>query len=347
MKHIAAGLLLLALILPLSAENTVQSELTVANLITMNEGADPTYLMVGGVDLSFSSAGYGNMKGTLSLGFSDSSTPNVPSDPLKDSFIRQLELKGRFPEFRITTGLTRLDWGEGTLLNSANVLFSDDVGTATLSRSSVQLGQKWLLALQKPLTPFSFMEAAVVAPDDALLEHTTGGVRYYNGEQAVAWEGGLSLTRLGADSALSPHIALSGGSLFEWYGSVSTSLPLTEDAMQGAKENISASAGLFHMFLFGYQQSITLTGEVTYAPYGDSPLLFYPSLVFAPATGTQLSVQAIISAEDGSADLSAGGSWNPFEGFTLFTFLSSRIGDTGDTYEYKGVTATVGFSSLF
>ncbi len=358
MKQLVTGILLLLSIFSLGAENLVQTEVSVFNTMTFSEGTDPTYFMLGGIDLSFNSLGFRNMKGKISLGFSDSSFPEIntantianSTDPFRNIVISQLEIKARFPEVRLTTGLTRLDWGEGALLNSANVLFSDDVNSVTLDQSSVELQKKWLLSLQKPLSAFSFLEGAVVAPTDGDVKHSTGGIRYYNGEHAVAWEGGLALSRDDTIGALiTPHIAISGGALVEWYASASSSFSLDSDAADTALDKVNTSAGVYQIFSFDTGSSLTARLEGRYQPFSDDDmhLLFYPSVVYALSNGAQLSLQAIIAPSDMSSTLTAGGSWNILEGFTISAYCAVNTGETDDVYEYEHVTATLGFTALF
>ncbi len=358
MKYVAAGILVLSLMFSVSAENNVSTELSLLNLVIFDEGNTPDYVMMGGVDLNFSSSGFKNMKGTLSLGFSDSSYPDVNGititnsvDPFRDISIKQLEIKARFPEFRLTTGLTRLDWGEGTLLNSANVLFSDDTeaGNVSFDQNSVELQKKWLLSIQKPLSSFSFLEAVGVAPEDGNLKHSSGGIRYYNGENPVAWETGIALTRGDSQSFITPHLAVSGGSLVEWYTSFSTSFSLDENAGETAKDKLNGSAGIFQIFSFDNGNSMTAQLEGRFIPFSeaDDRVLLYPSVIYSLAGGAKLSLQSIYAPVDGSATITAGGSWNILDGFTASAYCAADTGESDDTYPYEGVTAIIGFTALF
>lgn len=357
MKQLVTVILLLLTTFLLSAENLIQTEVSVYNTLIATDFENANYTMGGAVDLSFNSSGYRNMKGTVSILFADGSQNPLAEylgaeSPISFSLVslNQLEIKARFPDVRLTTGLTRLDWGEGTLLNSANVLFSDDVESVALDQSTIELQKKWLLSLQKPLSAFSFLEGAVAAPSDGNVKHSTGGIRYYNGEHSVAWEGGLALTRdetIGA--MITPHIAISGGALVEWYASASSSFSLGAKAAETAKNSLSTSAGIYQIFSFDTGSSLTARMEGRYLPFSDSAmnLLLYPSVAYALSNGAQLSVQSIINVSDLSATLTAGGSWNILEGFTMSAYGAVNTGENDEVYEYRNVTATLGFTALF
>ncbi|MBN2858749.1 MAG: hypothetical protein JXK93_00630 [Sphaerochaetaceae bacterium] len=356
MKFLSLLILTVLTLVPLSvsAENLVHTELSVFNLLTYAEGTDPTYSMGGAVDLSFDSGGYRNMKGGISLVFADTSG-NATDMSLVT--VKQLEIKSRFPSIRLTTGLTRLDWGEGTLLNSGNSLFSEDAETVRFDESSLDLQRKWLLSLQKPLSPFSFLEGALIAPPDddgdvetpVPMDHITGGFRYYNGEKAIAWETGLAVTREGGDPLLTPHIALSGGALVEWYAALSTSFSFDGEAGTTAQEKFNGSAGVYQIFSFDSGASLTARLEGRLFPFSEQEdrLLLYPSVVYALSNSAQFSLQAVIAALDMSAAMSAGASWNVFEGFTMSAFCTTSLGESGDTYTYDALTATLAFSTIF
>lgn len=356
MKFSSLLLVVMLTLVPLSvsAENLVHTELSVFNLFTYANGTDPTYSMAGAVDLSFDSAGYRNMKGSISLVFADASG-NATGMSLVT--VKQLEIKARFPSLRLTTGLTRLDWGEGTLLNSGNSLFSEDAETVEFDESSLDLQRKWLLSLQKPLSPFSFLEGVVVAPPDddknpetpVSLEQVTGGFRYYNGEKAIAWETGLAVTRGGGRPLLTPHATLSGGALVEWYAALSTSFSFDAEAGTTAEEELNGSAGVYQIFSFDSGASLTARLEGRLFPLREEKdkLLFYPSITYALSNSASFTLQSIIAALDVSAAMSAGVSWNVFEGFTMSAFCAAELGESGDTYSFETLTATLGFSTIF
>ena len=338
----------------LSGENLVHTELSVFNLVSFPQGNEPTYSMAGAIDLSFDSAGYRNMKGGVSLVFADVSG-NATGMSLVT--VKQLEIKARFPSLRLTTGLTRLDWGEGSLLNSGNSLFSEDTETVRFDESSLDLQRKWLLALQKPLSPFSFLEGAIVAPPDddtdvetpVSLEQITGGVRYYNGEKAIAWEAGLAVTRGAGEALLAPHIALSGGAMVEWYATLSTAFPFSSDAAAAAKEKLNGSAGIYQIFSYDSGASLTARLEGRLFPFREDTerFLLYPSLTWSLSNSASFTLQAILAALDPSSSMSGGVSWNVFEGFTMSAFCTAELGGSGDTYSYEALTATLGFSTIF
>ncbi|KKW29055.1 MAG: hypothetical protein UY71_C0005G0024 [Parcubacteria group bacterium GW2011_GWB1_52_7] len=71
----------------------------------------------------------------------------------------------RTPAWRMTHGLAPLAWGQGFFYNAADVIFGPVGSTSDLTAKELRDQAVWQSTLFVPLGPFSFVEAALLAPE--------------------------------------------------------------------------------------------------------------------------------------------------------------------------------------
>ncbi len=329
------------LFVPLFAEFNLTTEVSLNHNILLTEDTDPLYFESGNVLINLDSVGFKNVKTDMGVNLTFNSNSPNPSFSLD-----HLTIKARFPSFRLTFGKTRLDWGEGNLFNAGNVLFNSTSYSVPLLNDSVILEREWLGAVTIPLSSFSFLEGAIILPDDGDVMGLKGGIRYYSSEGSVKIDTGISA----GGGNITPHLSIMGNIGIDASISTSFGLPVNSEALPVFKESWNITGTLFHIFSFMSQDTLSVRIEILYAPYASGeelPLFLYPSLQYGFSNGISLYAQSIVSPIDLSASISLGGSWNIFEGLTINSFMQTAIGDDDDVFTYGNVAFSIGLISLF
>jgi len=348
------AIILIAVIQFVCAEVNIRDEISLYNVISLFDDKEATYSQGVQNQVVLSSSGYSNVKGEAVFNF------NFDSLGLTDSVtLERLSLKARFPSFTLSAGKTRLDWGEGIAFNAGNALFDDTSYQITFLQDSFISDQRWLTSIKVPLSFFSFIEAAIVAPSTAEASDVTGGVRYYNSESEIKYEAALALRNNDSGKVLTPSLSLSGNVGVDTYISMAFNLPYPEDILEEIKESLVFTAGAFHIITFTDQSALALRLETLLYPFAsfqaDDPILAlfaYPSIQYSLPNSLTFSIQSVVSIIDGSAAVYGGASWNIFDGLNLFAYLGGNVGEADDTFPYSSAdlptgTLSIGLSSIF
>ncbi len=323
-------------------------------LRTIDTAGDVSWLTTpaGSAELSYSSTGNRNVKSevALSIVMPDISTADfgLPKD-LSFALVSldKAYVKARFPEFRLTAGKTRLSWGDGFVFNAGDILF-DSLSTAVdLTSSEVRSDTDWLVSVNVPLGRFSFAEAVLLPPDDMDLGHLSAGGRLYTTIESLKLETGYMFTYDAAQTGYEHRLSLGlqGNLEADWYLSGAVSLPGPGYDTAGTlfEDSLDITAGLFYIHQIDSVRTLTLGLESLIQPYEswaesaggkDYGIFLYPEIGFTPNDTVSLSLRSIYSPIDGSAQVTAGGSWNVFQGFSLLGYLIGQVGDDDDLFSW-------------
>ena len=312
----------------------------------------------GSAGLSFKSLDKTNVRGDLSFAFNfPEQDPGIgtaiPIITLKKAFI-----KARFPWFRLTAGKTRLGWGDGFVFNSGDVIFGSISPYVDLTAREIRSETGWLTAVNVPLGRFSFIEGVVLPPEgDAAagrvlgnITETSGGGRIYAKITGIKAEAGYFYE--GEEFPLHrPYLGLQGNLGIDWYLAASAAVPQDkdEDRKEYTRDTFNISCGLFHLQKTGYSGSMSFRLEGLIMPWGEweesSPekpedipvygILLYPEITYLPAETVSLSLRSVFSPVDMSARITAGTSWNVFQGFSLVCFGTFNAGGGRDTFPWS------------
>jgi len=316
----------------------ITSELSLMNTLMLDSSDNLSYIQSGNALVTLSSSGYKNIKADIAVNVGFNSLELSPTASLD-----RLTLKARFPNFRILMGKTRLDWGEGELFNAGNVLFEDVTSDIPLMNDSLVLLREWLAAFTYPISSFSFLEGAIIVPQSGKPDEIKGGLRYYNSEGNMKYEGGARVDK----ESLIPYVSIMGSIGIDASLSASVAIPFDSDE-NIIKESVTFSSSIFHIFSFLNQDTLSLRLEGLYSPYKDISIFLYPSIQYQLSNGMVFSLKSIICPIDVSASVSAGTIWNIFEGLVISGFVNSNIGEVDDTFSFNdAITISIGLSSLF
>lgn len=328
------------------------------------------YGIAGKVGLSFNSTGNRNVRAGLSVDFNYPDISGIPIITLQKAYI-----KAKFPSFRLTVGKTRLGWGDGFVFNSGDVVFGSTSPYVNLTGSEIRTETAWLTSINIPLGRFSFIEALVRAPDMMLsgttpvgmgeVKNLGLGVRIYTKIGGIKVESGYffdgtdnsayDINHTSADLADDifikalhrPYVSFQGNIGPDFYLSSSLAIPSGDvnNLENVVKDTLNISFGLFHVQEVDYSNSLTFRLESMILPFlnwreddgeaGSYALLLYPEISLAMGETMSVSLRSIISPIDLSAQITAGFSWNIFEGFSLLTYATFNGGDGNDTFSWS------------
>ncbi len=361
-EKVKKSLLLLVLLISISsalfAEGTLTMDYSLFNSVLRTRDAANELkwaaAVSGTAQLAYKSSGNKNVKSEISLGLN---YPNPLFAGTGQEYIYPLlsldkaYIKARFPEFRLTAGKTRLSWGDGFVFNAGDILFDSVSAAVDLTSSEIRTDTAWLAAVNIPLGRFSFFEAIVLPPTDELLEeltHTSAGGRIYTTLDSLKLETGYMYK--GGDAAYHQFYAgLQGNIEADWYITGALQLPADGSSVtETLQDSFDITAGLFYLTQFDSVRTLSLRLESLIQPFenwsesstadAQYGILLYPEISFTPSDTTSISVRSIISPIDGSAQITAGGSWNVFQGFSLLGYLIGQAGDSDDTFSWSNET---------
>ncbi len=316
------------------------------------------YGTAGAAGMSFKSSGNRNVKGELSFDF------NYPEQAVMGTTVPVITLdrayvKARFPDFRLTAGKTRMGWGDGFVFNSGDVIFGSVSPYVDLTASEIRTETDWLTGINIPLGRFSFVEALILAPSPdtaggkllGAVEDTSLGGRLYTKFGGTKIEAGYMYR--GGDTPLHrPYLSFQGNIGPDWYLAASTALPSGasgNELSRAFEDTFNISFGLFHIQeltrvssmsfrLEGLLMAFSEWEESTSASSGEIPeyaLLLYPELAYIPSDSLNISLRSVVSPIDLSAQMTAGISWNVFQGFSLLGYLTANLGEESDTFAFS------------
>lgn len=321
------------------------------------------YTTSGTAGMAFKSSGNRNVKAEVSFDFNfpeydyTGTGYALPIITLDKAYV-----KARFPLFRLTAGKTRLGWGDGFVFNSGDVIFGSTSPYVDLTASEIRSETKWLTAVNIPLGRFSFIDILAATPeaDTAAgkllgdVEDISAGGRIYTKAGGIKIEAGYMLRGDGDESLHRPYLGLQGNLGADWYLAASAALPAegnpSEDELtESFEESFNISFGLFHLQELNRVSSMTFRLESLVMPYmeweeqtpadtteiPDYALLLYPEIVYIPADTVSISLRSIVSPLDASAQITAGVSWNVFQGFSLLGYATINAGEETDTFAFE------------
>ena len=351
------------------ADGELTTETDIRNTVIRSRTADSAqepywgWLTSGSAALSVKSSGNRNVKADLAFSFIFPEQAIMPGLSLPLLSLDRAYIKARFPEFRLTAGKTRLGWGDGFVFNSGDVIFGSTGFDVDLTASEVRTATKWLAAVNIPLGRFTFIEAVAVPPEMTAntelstaglpqignIENFSAGGRFYTKIAGIKAEAGYFFDNSAGELLHKPYAALQGNLIADWYIGGSADLAGTGDFEELFRESLNLSAGLFYMIQLSSISSLALRLEGLYKPFSawsetaaaggeafsDYALLLYPEISYSPVDTLNLFTRAVFSPVDMSALLTAGGSWNVFEGFNLSFYAIVNTGDGDDIFSWN------------
>jgi hypothetical protein len=266
----------------------------------------------------------------------------------------------RTPGWRATQGLAPIAWGQGFFYNAADVIFGPVGSTADLTADSLRDLAVWQTTLFVPLGPFSFVEAAALAPGLDLatgeipsVGEAAGGARFLGRVGGTQVEAGY-LYR-GSDGTHNPFVSLHGNLFFDVYLAASAALPQEGVAPDDLPGTLLVSGGLYHVMRLPDDTDLRVRLEALVRPGGrwrpgdpgsEYGILVYPEAIWNIGPKLSLLSRNFVSPIDVSALCALGVYWRIQTGLTLLAFGSVQLGDTGDTYGWGrsgDLAVTTGF----
>ena len=257
----------------LPAETLATTEISAFAAAIRSSGAtEASVYALSEVKLTLSSLGASGTKGQATLDFKAGDAVLID--------LQKAWMKARLGSLVLTSGKTRLAWGEGALFNAGNVIF----GTSAVDLSAEDLRDEnaWLVAAAIPFGDFSFIEAVFLPPDPPLAaiiadslnpmapdpvfggwENCSAGGRAYTKLGGVKLEAGYlwagePTTEAIVSAAHKPYASLQGNLWVDWHLSSSANV----DPADGAVSDWTVSTGAYR------QWPVPASGEES----GDSSL---------------------------------------------------------------------------
>ncbi len=363
MKRLLLTILLLSLAATAAiyADGTLSLDYQLMNTVlrTRTISGEPYwgYAVSGAAGLSYRSTGNAKVKGELSfdLNFPEMDLTGtgtmIPLITLDKAYI-----KARFPEFRLTAGKTRLSWGDGVIFNSGDIIFGSITPYVDLTASEIRSETEWIVSVNIPLSRFSFVEALVVPPKISgdkpvgdLTESSVGG-RIYTTIGGLKVESGYIYK--GTDAYHQVYFGLQGNFGADWYAAGSVAIPSPGSSLSAeelGEESFNLSFGLFYLQQLNRISSMAFRLEGLVMPFhswtesdpGDLDtlpsygLLLYPEISYIPSDTVNLSLRSILSPIDLSAQITAGITWNVFQGFSLISYSTCSLGESTDIFPWS------------
>lgn len=362
MKKIICLFLLLMPLAGLLAETQLLSNLEFYN--TVFRGEDEWHFAPSGkAALSFRSAKNSNVQGHTEIEFFPldlygNATAAVPILNVKRAYVRT-----RFPGFRMTLGKTRLAWGQGSVFNAGDIVFGSLNPVLDLTQTDLRSETAWLTSFNVPLGNFAFLEGVILPPAieydiaDGItmegLDKTSIGARGYFIAAGIKFEGGYlykGQKKVDGDAlGHRPYISLQGNIGPDWYLSSSLAIPTEQQKSEAMvsgdwEDSWILSLGFFHMQEINRNNTLNLRLETLFLPYQNWEnqnmrdtiygLYLYPEISWTTGSGTYYSVQSVISPLDASAQITAGGGWNIYQGLFLVAYATFLTGDENATFAW-------------
>ena len=321
---------------PLNLAAEVTSSVTITGYNTLYYTGDPEdpvdVAAVLNSSLSVDSADNKNVKAYFQL---DSSITDVVTFDVSQAYI-----KVRFPWFRLTLGKTRVSWGDGFVFNAGDVLFASmDTISGDLFAATLRDETAWLVAVNLPVGPFSFLEAVFLPYDPLGLEDSSyalsGGARGVFKLDRIDTTLELGYLASSPYEEHRPYVSLHGHLLVDWNLSASMAIPMGDLQWQQWDEWLGISAGMFHLINLGLNRTLSFRLEAALRPGAewqatsggtDYALFLFPEVAFSPTDTLSLQLRSFVSPLDQSGLLMVGASWNVFQGLDLFSYATFMAG---------------------
>jgi hypothetical protein len=335
---IAAPLVLLALTLaPVNLTAEVASSVTITGYNTLYYSGDPedpvSVAAVLKSSLNVDSVDNKNVKAYFQLDslITDAVSLDVP----------QAYVKVRFPWFRLTLGKTRVSWGDGFVFNAADVVFSS-MGTisADLFAETLRDETAWLVAVNLPVGPFSFLEAVFLPYDPLGLGNpsypVSGGARGVFKFDAIKTTLELGYLASSPYGEHRPYVSMHGHLLLDWNLSAAAAIPMNDPQWQQWDKWLGISAGIFHLINLGLNRTLSFRLEAAVRPGAewraisggqDYGLFLFPEIAFSPTDTVALQLRSFLSPVDLSGLIMVGASWNVYQGLDVFSYATVKAGE--------------------
>ncbi len=351
----------------ISAESETAVNLEIFNNLIRYDSNEWLYLYSGSAGLSMTAEGNRNVKGEIAFSLKDFSpaaseneNAQTASKPEPDFQIDKLYIKVRFPFFRLTSGKTRLSWGEGNAFNAGDVLFGSDDINIDMTSEVLRNQNKWLTSMFLPFSDFVFLETVILAPPDEgtkNIKESSAGARFY--ATPGKWKTEAGYLYSGDDIGKhKPYISLKVNVEVDIYFSSSASIPENDKKFSAWNESWKISTGIFYMINLPSDHSLTLRLESIIAPYGswndnnsfrtisdpaggtiitegDIPgIIIYPEIIWNTGnSGFSLGLSSLISPLDNSYRTAVFSNWEVYQGFS---FIGTAVLETGETKDLFG-----------
>jgi hypothetical protein len=276
----------------------------------------------------------------------------------------------RTPGWRMTHGLAPLAWGQGFFYNAGDVISGPEGSTSDLTAKELRDFAVWQSTLYIPLGPFTFVEAALLAPElnlKDLLVHedarppsatdAAGGMRFVGRLGATQVETGY-LYR-GSDGTHNAFVSIRGNLLVDIYLAATAAIPQEGIALDDLADVVLASAGLFHVmrgpggsFVTARLEALVRpTGRWEPGPAGSSyGVVLYPEVVWNAGPRLSLISRNFVSPVDLSALCALGVDWKLQPGLSMLAFASAQLGEGDDTWAWgreRDLALTAGFRLVY
>lgn len=331
---------------------------------------DDWRLLTSGVgSIALAGTGSRNVRGELAL--------SVPTTLLPLPQVDRAYLRFRLPWFRSTLGAAPLSWGEGLLLNVADLPNPAYDPAADVLTGDYRTTSVWQGELYVPLGALSFLEVVALPPlpdptiafasltggtarfDPALLPETSStrvGARLYLNADAFAIQAGY----LREEPFHRLYASVQGALGADLYLAIaheidSTVVATTAHLADELIATIAMSGGAIYVVSLPADRSLALRveGEIRPADLEDglasgAVLAGLVDLTFSPTVAA--SLLSIVHPTEPSTLLAPTLSWNLDQGLTLLASTRVGVGAADATYATDspaGVTVTVGARYVF
>ncbi len=279
--------------------------------------------------------------------------PGSGLDPFESPYdfsISRAYIKFRFPALRSTIGKAPITWGEGRYYNAGNLPVPLTAADANLVQQSFEDAALWQAGVYIPLGSFSFFET-IWLPDETnlLLEDSSTGARLVLRPLGIKTE--ISWLLDGRDVedadfawAHKAAVGFQGNLGVDWHLTGRVTFPEGYGASEALVKSLRVSAGLYTMLPVGYSGTLNLRLEGRVAPFGrweeaegglsaSDPfdaygIEIYPEVSYDFGNNLSAILRSVISPIYASAVIIPGAVWNVFQGFSLYSFISVRAGDS-------------------
>ena len=353
----------------LAAESGTQVNLELYNTVYRGKNAG-FYGASGLADVRFFSTGKNPVKAEVAVNFfsQDLAASGGISEPR--IALKRLWIKVNFPSWRLTSGKTRLAWGNGFVFNAGDLLFGSLSPYLDFTQSTLRNETAFLTAINIPLGQLSYLEAVILPPNlnsafqFGPLGNTSGGMRLFFRFKGFRLETGyLYKGEAKVPNDLlghRPYISFHAHAGIDFYGAFSlaagpdnASGDRSRDTWAEIAPTISMSFGAFHQIAAGYDGTLSFRLETLIMPWqnwhpiayqdilnnktSSYGIMLYPEIRWTFASAWSLAIQSVISAIDGSAQLSGAVSWNAMQGLTFLGIVSVNLGETSDLFAWDRI----------
>ncbi|MFP4179702.1 MAG: hypothetical protein ACLFSA_06565 [Spirochaetaceae bacterium] len=376
----AAPLLFLITILLFGSTRPLQAEVRLSvdtefynTFSTLNGPDDWRYFLTGLGGAALHNKGSGNIRGELSLEFSEiggTAAPETTSfvEPASGPGVKlkRLYIRPAFGDILVSLGKTRSTWGAGYAFNAGDIIFGSDTVNFDTRSEDPRSETAWLTNAEIPFGAFDFFEFILLpgnfsAGDEEAdpsvpsspppIEKTSGGARIsiergiFNFQTGYLFRGDR-IAGLG-ETGHRAYISIEGIEPVSWHISSSATADADFSSPKKIEKSWMVTGGAAHDHTVLYDRTFSWTFEFLAKPYGTFVeestetadgygLYLYPSVSFAPRNGLSYTLSSILSPIDISAHTTLGMDWNIYEELTLLAYASLQLGEEGaDIFHLK------------